>query len=226
MAITPEGKKHLGAATGTHSFVECYIKQKVSGWVKEVERLSAIANTQPHAAYAAFTHGLTRTYLARTTQDIEHLLKPLECVIRQQFLPAITGQNAFNDADRDLMALPTRLGGLGIANPSHRSSTHFNNSNAITAPLVNLILQQSNVYPPETRRAQLRAKNHSRITRRQHEQAEANEITKNLPPNLQRAMEVSSEKGASTWLSTLLIEEHGFALHKGAFRDALFLNQS
>ena len=27
---------------------------------------------------------------------------------------------------------------------------------------------------------------------------------------------LSSEKGASSWLSVLPIEEHGFALHKGA----------
>ena len=36
-------------------------------------------------------------------------------------------------------------------------------------------------------------------------------------------MNASSEKGTSSWLSTLPIEEHGFALHKGAFRDALCL---
>ena len=36
-------------------------------------------------------------------------------------------------------------------------------------------------------------------------------------------MTVSVEKGASSWLSTLPIDEHGFALHKGAFRDALCL---
>ena len=34
---------------------------------------------------------------------------------------------------------------------------------------------------------------------------------------------MSTEKGASSWLSTLPIEEHGFALHKGAFREALCL---
>ena len=38
-----------------------------------------------------------------------------------------------------------------------------------------------------------------------------------------KALSVSAEKGASSWLSTLPIEEHGFALHKGAFRDALCL---
>ena len=36
-------------------------------------------------------------------------------------------------------------------------------------------------------------------------------------------MQVSKEKGASSWLATLPIAEHGFALHKGAFRDALCL---
>ena len=33
-------------------------------------------------------------------------------------------------------------------------------------------------------------------------------------------MELSQEKGASTWLTTLPIDEHGFALHKAAFRTA------
>ena len=36
-------------------------------------------------------------------------------------------------------------------------------------------------------------------------------------------MELAQEKGASTWLSALPIDSHGFALHKSAFRDALSL---
>ena len=40
---------------------------------------------------------------------------------------------------------------------------------------------------------------------------------------MQRAMTLSAEKGGSSWLCTLPIMEHGFALHKGAFRDALCL---
>ena len=38
-------------------------------------------------------------------------------------------------------------------------------------------------------------------------------------------MDLTSEKGASNcnWLSALPIEEHGFALHKQAFRDAIAL---
>ena len=41
--------------------------------------------------------------------------------------------------------------------------------------------------------------------------------------DLHRAILLSREKGASSWLNTLPIREHGFALHKGAFRDALAL---
>ena len=58
VSITMEGKRHLGAALGTHAFVESYVQQKVAGWVREVECLSTIATTHPQAAYAALTHGL------------------------------------------------------------------------------------------------------------------------------------------------------------------------
>ena len=49
------------------------------------------------------------------------------------------------------------------------------------------------------------------------------ELEERLANDMKRAMQVSTEKGASSWLVTLPIAEHGFALHKGAFRDALCL---
>ena len=36
-------------------------------------------------------------------------------------------------------------------------------------------------------------------------------------------MDLAQEKGASTWLTALPIEEYGFSLHKGAFLDAVAL---
>lgn len=75
IAITTSGKWHLGAALGTRTFVEEYVTQKVSEWTKEIESLSTIAISQPHAAYAALTHGAISkwTYLARTIPDIQDL---------------------------------------------------------------------------------------------------------------------------------------------------------
>ncbi len=137
--------------------------------------------------------------------------------------PSLTGQNAFNDTDRDLMALPVHHGGLGIGNPTRQTTTQYNASRKVTAPLVDLIHQQSHTYLIEVKAEQIRAKNNARTLRRHHELQIATELADKLPRGLQRVMTASKEKGASTWLSTLPITEHGFALHKGAFWDALCL---
>ena len=59
---------------------------------------------------------------------IGYLLQPLEDTIRQKFLTSLTGQNSFNDVTRQLMALPVRLGGLGITNPSTDASSQYESS--------------------------------------------------------------------------------------------------
>ena len=56
--ITAEGKRYLGAALGMASFGSLFVNQKVSVWKHELEVLAGISVTQPHAAYAAFTHVL------------------------------------------------------------------------------------------------------------------------------------------------------------------------
>jgi len=56
--ITTEGKRHLGAAIGSHTFTNEYVGNKVHEWTEEVKRLAHVATSQPHAAYAAFVHGL------------------------------------------------------------------------------------------------------------------------------------------------------------------------
>ena len=53
--------------------------------------------------------------------------------------------------------------------------------------------------------------------------AEAEEIAELLPALLRTAIYQAKEKGSSTWLTALPLVEHGFALHKGAFHDALAL---
>ena len=57
--VTTNGKRHLGAALGSKTFTEEYVSAKVQDWVKEIQQLAKVALSQPHAAYAAFTHGLS-----------------------------------------------------------------------------------------------------------------------------------------------------------------------
>ena len=117
--MTREGQRHLGAVIGTEEFKKEYVKEKVAEWVKEVKALSDIAKTEPHAAYSAYTHGVHHrwNFLMRTVPDISPLLRPLENVIRQEFIPALVKSHTLREEERTVLALPPRLGGMGISNP-------------------------------------------------------------------------------------------------------------
>ena len=44
-----------------------------------------------------------------------------------------------------------------------------------------------------------------------------------FPGSLKHSIEVACESGASSWFSDIPIQEYGFAIHKGDFRDAICL---
>ena len=94
--ITLEGRLLLGSVMGSKSFVKTFVGEKVQQWETELNLLSSIVETQPHAAYAALTHGILSkwTHLCRTTPDISHLLQPIEPSIRLKCFPQLTGRDA------------------------------------------------------------------------------------------------------------------------------------
>ena len=223
--ITTEGHRYLGSSLGTSTFAETYIKARVESWTAELVQLSEIALSQPHTAYAAYVHGVKRkwTFLSRTCKNIGHLFQPLEEVICSKFIPALMGRSTISDTKRELFALPPRLGGLGISHPASRANIHYQASKTITAPLTSLIKTQAASIPSQINEDLIEAK--KQVTRRTTAEDIKNqeEDTAKLTIPQQRSVTLAKEKGASTWLSVKPIEEHGFALNKGEFRDALCL---
>ena len=141
--INSQGTRHLGAAVGTDGFKKYFIERKVELWVEAVKKLAEIAKTEPHAAYSAFTHALQCqwTFLSRAMPGIAEQFKPLEFTIRTIFLKTLLNKDV-NDNEREILALPARLGGLGIPNPAESTHIAHENSRFISAPLVKLILLQ------------------------------------------------------------------------------------
>ena len=201
------------------------MRAKVNDWANEIKQLSIYAASQPHAAYSAFTHGLSskRNYLMQTTNADQSLLLPLEDAIRFHFVPAITGKEAISDIARDLHALPVRLGSLSIGNPTLLPASQYSASISITAPLTSQILQQSNSLSPGTKTSQAEAKAKVRRDNRMSQSEVVDTIQSQLPLHSQWCLELSLKKGASTWLAALPIQDHGFTLHKSAFQDAICL---
>ena len=75
-------------------------------------------------------------------------LQSLEDVIRQTFIPAITGRRTITDEERDLFSLPVRDGGMGIPIPLQISSQQRSLSQKICNPLVEAVVRQQKVFDP------------------------------------------------------------------------------
>ena len=155
--VTTDGRPHLGAAIGSTAFVAQYVSNKITTWIRELKLLSSFAITQPHAAYSAFTHGLVSKWLfiARTIPNVDDLFHPLEDCIRHSFILAVTGHLPPSDLDRDFLARPTRIGGMGIVNPIRMCAFEFFTSNKVSKPLQSLLLSQTSAFSNDIHGEQL-----------------------------------------------------------------------
>ena len=120
--------------------------------------------------------------------------------------PTLTGESCA--VEHDLLALPVRLGSLGLADPTSESVHAFKASKCITAPLVALIVAQD-LHQGGQRNDIQKEKNAMKKKRREQQE--------------QQSVELAQEKGSSAWLTVLPVTEHGFFLNKGEFWDALCL---
>ena len=220
--ITTEGQKHLGAALGSRSYLEEYVGEKVEDWVNQVTNLAAFASSQPQASYAAFTFGLRHrwTYFLRTLPDIECLLGPLERAIADSLTPALTGHTC-TDTERNLLALPVRMGGLGLVNPMELASPEYTASTKVTAPLVEQIVSRAHASPDDNTVRSLQQE--ARNEKEQLLSGNFEEVKSDLPYRSKRAVELATEKGASSWLTVLPLKDMDFTLNKREFKDAIHL---
>ena len=88
----------------------------------------------------------------------------------------------------------------------------------VTGPLVSLLLEKDPVFPVNVLNEQLALKQEIHFENRCRCGEVADTLHPLLPLELQRSL-----KGASSWLTVLPLDEHGFSLHKGDFRDAVCL---
>ena len=115
---------------------------------------------------------------------------------------------------------PARHGGLGLVNPAKNSRSRYQASTSISEPLKDIILAQIHEYPLDCIDAQVKAKSEVHRLNRENVKDLATALRGTLSCILQRAMDLAQEKGASSWLTSLPLEEFGFTLHNVAFRDA------
>ena len=221
--ITTEGQRFLGAVIGAESFKEEYVAKSVSTWCLELEKLSTVAISQPQAAFSAFILGYRHkfTYYLRTIPNIADLIRPLEDLIATQLLPSILGQD-ISKIDREMFALQTRYGGLGIPCLHEEAEFEFNTAITISDQLAKLIIAQSSVLTLDEQemgntRSSVKSSRSTRIKNM------ADSLDQRLSPEQLRTATLARDKGESGWLNILQLEDEGYVLNKEEFRDALAL---
>lgn len=121
----------------------------------------------------------------------------------------------------ELLALPANLGSLSLS--TLLPSLHIPASMLIGAPLVEQVIGQDHQlgnYLITQQQIEATACFTKHSKQREHD----NNRHSQFSSPLQCCVELTQEKGASTWLSALPIDEYGFSLHKSAFRYALPLH--
>ena len=89
-----------------------------------------------------FDHNTT----LRTLSDIIDLLEPLQRAITEFLIPVIT-DHAITEAERELLALRVRMGGLGLIDQARASPKEYEASGRVTGPLVRRIVEQVHQTP-------------------------------------------------------------------------------
>ena len=221
--ITTHGKKHLGAAIGQLEFKSEFVSQLVKNWADEIISLAKIAEFEPQAAYAAFTNCIRHkyTFYMRTIPAITELLLPLEHAIRHKLIPALIDGRLCSNDERCLLALPVRLGGMGLVNPTAISDQEHENSKLATEELTRAIINQQRDLP-ENLHANSKATHSSiRSQRRKLQSDILNDLRSRMSDDEKRANLTACAAASSNWLTTLPLDEKGYALSKQEFWDAV-----
>ena len=222
--ITLEGRKYLGGFVGIDEGKEKYVGELVGEWVSQIEVLSDIARSEPQSAYSSFTAGFKHkhTYFIRTMPHITEIFKPVDDVIDQKFIPAITDRGAISQDDRILLSLLVKLGGLGIPIFSKCANIEYTNSLRLAETLTRNIVAQETAYNLDDRMEK------EKVAQQKKEREERNsqilrELRSKMSQEQIRANDLAQLKGASAWLTSLPLKSEGYVLNKREFFDALAL---
>ena len=111
-----------------------------------------------------------------------------------------------------------RLGGMGIPVFPEIVNIEFQNSSLLTKEHVSLIARQERTYGNQKETVN-NIKMKIKRDRQEYNQQKLIDIKSRLTSQQCRLNDINTEQGASTWLSTLSIEEKGYMLNKQEFWD-------
>ena len=137
-------------------------------------------------------------------------------------MPAILGREEISDELRDILNLPARMGGMGFLNPRAEAEKEYKNSILATSKLTEAIFNQDTQFQTDEESLKQVSKEIAKSKEKwwvEHK----NKLQSGMRDETKQIIQLASEKGASTWLTSLPLKKYGFRLNKQQFRDAICL---
>ena len=136
------GTAFVGGYVGDAQGQKEYIDSKAKEWVRALKQMVDIGCESPHQLFAAYTCSFQHkwTYVQRTVQANGSSYEPVEKVIKEDLLPAVTKWLEVSPDERQLLGLPVRAGGLGIVDPTEKAKSNYAVSRKATEHLVAALL--------------------------------------------------------------------------------------
>ena len=219
-----EGHRFLGGFIGSKASTQEYIQERVGMWVRRIEKLSETAVSQPQAAFVALSKVLQFewSYLQRVVNDDSAAYLPISECITDRFLPSILG-GMISEEERLLFSLPTRMGGLGIPDPTKSCQNAFTTSKTGTKSLVKAMKFEEE-FSMERHRSELKAaRTKLAESQKASNRAKLDKVLQTIDSKKKRAVMRAVEGKTSHWLTVMPIAKHHFDLSAAEFRDALSL---
>ena len=128
-------------------------------------------------------------------------------------MPTIMGGREINDELRLILNMPARMGGMGFLNPSEEADHEYQNSIAATAKLTDAIYNQHLQFTVNEEE-QEKIVDDIRKRKDQRWKDLKEQVINATSDHMKHILQLASEKGASTWLTSIPMKMYGFQLSK------------
>ena len=142
---------------------------------------------------------------------------PLDKVIKQKLIPALFIDFQISETPRRLIALPCKLGGMGIISAIEIANQEYVNSRKLTKKSTNIIQQEHSYIVSEGEIKKIRSKIQKKQMEKQ--QRTLSSLRDKMSYMETRLNDIPQEQGSSSWLTVLPIKRLGFKLSKSDFWD-------
>ena len=110
---------------------------------------------------------------------------------------------------------------MNILNPMERADQEFRASVYITEDLSGIIKNQENNLDNYNEEEVIKKTKQAKLQKEQELKEKYDNLIDRLGEKERRMLELAQEKGASAWLSTVLMKTLGYVLNKQEFRDSI-----